>query len=280
MTIKEVEKQTGLPRSVIRFYEKEGLIAPQRNEENRYRAYSQADVDRLVRIAFLRTLDIPLEEIRSIIEGRKTLRDAAQVQGQVLCEKSRALARAQRICAQLEEDAPEDFDALNVSRYADKPDAYVKAYRNILLQDCKRFALWFGGDDCFIALVMIGTLIGAILFPKLPQRIPIQWNTGEATGTAPRGMIFAYPLAMLFIRFVLSGRIRALCLLYLGFRGAFIAPYAVNGLCFLMLCLEAFTVLFLFGIVRSVEMVIVSAGVFTLAVIAFAAHGIGEKNKR
>ena len=94
MTIKEVEQQTGLPRSIIRFYEKEGLIAPQRNEENRYRAYSQADVDRLVRIAFLRTLDIPLEEIRSIIEGRKTLRDAAQVQGQVLCEKSRALARS------------------------------------------------------------------------------------------------------------------------------------------------------------------------------------------
>ena len=47
MTIKEVEQCTGLPRSVIRFYEKEGLIAPQRNEENRYRAYSQADVDRL-----------------------------------------------------------------------------------------------------------------------------------------------------------------------------------------------------------------------------------------
>ena len=45
MTIKEVEQRTGLPRSVIRFYEKEGLIAPQRNEENRYRAYSQADVD-------------------------------------------------------------------------------------------------------------------------------------------------------------------------------------------------------------------------------------------
>lgn len=280
MTIKEVEQRTGLPRSVIRFYEKEGLIAPQRNEENRYRAYSQADVDRLVRIAFLRTLDIPLEEIRSVIEGRKTLRDAAQAQGQVLAEKSQALARAQRICAQLEADAPEDFDALNVSRYADKPDAYVKAYRSILLQDCKRFALWFGGDNCFIALVLVGTLIGAILFPKLPQRIPIQWNTGEATGTAPRGMIFAYPIAMLFIRFVLGGRIHALCRLYLGFRGAFIAPYAVNGLGFLMLCLEAFTVLFLFGIVRSVEAAIVLAGAFVLVTLWFALRGFGAKREQ
>lgn len=260
MTIKEVEQRTGLPRSVIRFYEKEGLIAPQRNEENRYRTYSHMDVDRLVRIAFLRTLDIPLEEIRSVIEGRKTLRNAAQTQGQVLAEKSRALARARRICAQLEEDAPEDFDTLNVSRYTDKPEAYVKAYRSILLQDCRRFALWFGGDACFTALVMVATLIGAILFPELPQRIPIQWNTGEATGTASRGMIFAYPIAMLFIRFVLGGKIRALCRLYLGFHGEFIASYAVNGLCFLMLCLEAFTVLFLFGVASSVEAAIASAG--------------------
>ena len=30
MTIKEVEQRTGLPRSVVRFYEKEGLIAPRR----------------------------------------------------------------------------------------------------------------------------------------------------------------------------------------------------------------------------------------------------------
>ena len=28
MTIQELEKRTGLPRASIRFYEKEGLIAP------------------------------------------------------------------------------------------------------------------------------------------------------------------------------------------------------------------------------------------------------------
>lgn len=28
MTIKELERQTGLPRTTIRFYEQEGLIAP------------------------------------------------------------------------------------------------------------------------------------------------------------------------------------------------------------------------------------------------------------
>lgn len=53
MTIKEVEQRTGLPRSVIRFYEKERLIAPQRNEDNRYRDYSQASAFVLVLLALV-----------------------------------------------------------------------------------------------------------------------------------------------------------------------------------------------------------------------------------
>lgn len=46
MNIKEVEEQTGLPRSNIRFYEKENLILPLRNEKNGYRVYSEKDVER------------------------------------------------------------------------------------------------------------------------------------------------------------------------------------------------------------------------------------------
>ena len=41
MTIKDVEERTGLSRSNIRFYEKEKLIEPSRNESNGYRDYSK-----------------------------------------------------------------------------------------------------------------------------------------------------------------------------------------------------------------------------------------------
>ena len=34
MTIKEVEEETKLPRSNIRFYEREGLVVPERNVSN------------------------------------------------------------------------------------------------------------------------------------------------------------------------------------------------------------------------------------------------------
>lgn len=39
MTIKDVEERTGLSRSNIRFYEKEKLIEPSRNESNGYRDF-------------------------------------------------------------------------------------------------------------------------------------------------------------------------------------------------------------------------------------------------
>ena len=52
MTIKDVEEQTGLSRSNIRFYEKEKLIEPSRNESNGYRDYSENDVENIKKIAF------------------------------------------------------------------------------------------------------------------------------------------------------------------------------------------------------------------------------------
>ena len=51
MTIKEVEEKTGLSRSNIRFYEKEKLIDPDRNENNGYREYSEQDVEKIKKIA-------------------------------------------------------------------------------------------------------------------------------------------------------------------------------------------------------------------------------------
>ena len=279
MTIKEVEKQTGLPRSVIRFYEKEGLIVPQRNEDNRYRAYTQEDVDRLIRIAFLRTMDISIEAIRRVIAGEISLAEAADAQIQTLREKEKDVARAMRICARLQRDAPEHFDDLDVSLFTGETKTYVAQYRSVLLQDCERFALWFGKDDCWMALTIAGTLLASIVFPKLPEQIPVQWSEGVVTGSAPRGMIFAYPLLMLVVRLVFGGRIRALCRLHLGGMGERIAPYAVNGLCFLFLCLEAFTVLYLFGVMNSVEAAILFAGIFVLVLARVALYGFGTKDK-
>ena len=49
MNIRQIEEQLGIPRANVRYYEKEGLLHPQRGENN-YRNYSEEDVETLKKI--------------------------------------------------------------------------------------------------------------------------------------------------------------------------------------------------------------------------------------
>ena len=84
MTIKETEQITGLTRSNIRFYEKEKLITPIRNEENGYREYSEEDVKNLKKIAYLRTLGISIEDIRRLVNKEADLLEVVKKQKGIL----------------------------------------------------------------------------------------------------------------------------------------------------------------------------------------------------
>ena len=56
MNIREVEKETGIKKTNIRYYENAGLIKAGRNKENNYREYTSDDIELLKKIRFLRTL--------------------------------------------------------------------------------------------------------------------------------------------------------------------------------------------------------------------------------
>lgn len=75
MKIKEVENLLSVSRSNIRFYEKEGLLSPDR-EKNNYRDYSEQDVITLKKILALRKLGFTVEEISSMQKGELSLTDA------------------------------------------------------------------------------------------------------------------------------------------------------------------------------------------------------------
>ena len=80
MTISEMEVATGLDRATIRFYEKQGLLCPQRLE-NRYRDYSDEDRQTLLRIKLLRELGVGLEEIRALQQGTAALPETLAAAG-------------------------------------------------------------------------------------------------------------------------------------------------------------------------------------------------------
>ena len=68
MTIKEVEKLTGLTAKSIRYYEDKGLLTVERNEENDYRSYSEVEVNRLKKIKLLRYLEFSVEEVKELLD--------------------------------------------------------------------------------------------------------------------------------------------------------------------------------------------------------------------
>lgn len=66
MKIKEVEERVGLSRSNIRFYEREGLLLVDRDQENNYREYTEEDVERIHKIKTLRMLGVPTADIKKL----------------------------------------------------------------------------------------------------------------------------------------------------------------------------------------------------------------------
>lgn len=277
MTIKEVEARTGLARSVVRFYEREGLIAPPRNAENGYRDYTPGDVALLERIAFLRTLDIPLDDVRRVIAGQAMLSDVARAQADALREKSGALSHAARLCDAIASDAPRSLDALDVRRYVGEPRAYAHAHRGALCRDCAGFVSGFSTDKCFWLLTALAGLAAVWAYGRLPARMPVQWSGGEVTGTAPRAMIFAYPAFCLALRFVLRGALSARLSALFGAYGGPLAAYAVNCGALMALSLEVFTVLYAHGLARSVVALLAGEAALLTALLAAGTAHYGAK---
>ena len=276
MTIKEVEQRTGLPRSVVRFYEKEGLIAPRRGGENGYRDYQEEDVALLTRIAFLRSLDVPIETIARVLGGQASLADVAATQADALREKQHAAGRAAQICALLAKDAPGCMEELDVSRYVGVPEAYASKRPGALAQDCAAFARWFASGRAFCLLLAMTALLALWAYPRLPQDMPVQWSGGEVSGTAPRAAVFAYPLACLALRFLLRTPVERRLFGALGAYARVVSGCVVNAGCLLALLLVGFTVLYAHGLARSVVALV--AAVAALLLLLAAALLRGQKN--
>ncbi len=67
ISIGEAATRSGVPPKTIRFYEGTGIIAPAVRGENRYRTYSNADVQTLRFIHRARTLGFTLKEVTGLL---------------------------------------------------------------------------------------------------------------------------------------------------------------------------------------------------------------------
>ncbi len=112
--IKEAEQLTGISSQNIRYYEKQGLICPARNEDNSYREYSDNDIERLKLIRLFRKLGMPIEELRRLLNGEVDLRSAVEMQEKRLESRRNELNNALDFCKKIHEAQLADF---GVDRY-------------------------------------------------------------------------------------------------------------------------------------------------------------------
>ena len=93
MLVKDVEKRCHISKQTLFYYEKEGLIKRDRNE-NRYRDYSDEDVERIELIIKLRAMDISIATIKKIFNQEITVKEAVALQSQQLTDRQQDLKQA------------------------------------------------------------------------------------------------------------------------------------------------------------------------------------------
>lgn len=109
MKINEAEQLLGITKANIRFYEKEGLLSPSRNESG-YRDYSEGDIRQLKQIVILRKLGIPVQQIGDILDGALPLQDALEENIASLNAQIDALNGALALTKQLRQENRETLD--------------------------------------------------------------------------------------------------------------------------------------------------------------------------
>jgi len=115
MLIQDVERRTGLDRATIRFYEKENLVVPIR-EDNGYRTYQEHDVELLLKIKLLRQLGVSLFKIKSLQQGSEDFSAILAEQIEMLENRIQDDTRARLVCIEMQKDGAQYAD-LNVHHY-------------------------------------------------------------------------------------------------------------------------------------------------------------------
>lgn len=99
MYIKAFSEQIGLSADTLRFYEKEGLLMPER-DSNGYRIYGARDADWIGFILRLKEMGVPLAQIKEYARLRHLGEETVPERFAILQAHKEALAEKQKILAE------------------------------------------------------------------------------------------------------------------------------------------------------------------------------------
>ena len=166
MRINEAAERAGVTPKNIRFYEEEGLLHPAREKGNRYRDYSPEDVALIKRIRLLRTLDVPLAEIRAMENGGQSLQTALARHMALLESRRRSLELAAGLCQMLSQSG-QTMDTLDADACLAELEEHQRKgvhFMDVKKKDNKNQKRMSAALGAVIFAVMMAFLLGTMVW--------------------------------------------------------------------------------------------------------------------
>ena len=116
MFINEVENIVKLSKKAIRYYEQEGLIRPERNDNNDYRLYNDEDINKLKIIKFLRELGVSISELKKLNNHELDLKDCLIKRIENIEEEEEKYQKVKNMCLEIIE-SNEVYENIDITKY-------------------------------------------------------------------------------------------------------------------------------------------------------------------
>lgn len=123
MKIKDVEKMTHIDRATLYYYEKEGLLSPERTE-NGYRIYNKEDLIMIEKIKLLRSLHVSIEDLRTLKREETSLSTIMKKQLELLSSEEMKSLHAKELCQRIM-DNEDSFHNLMAENYLIPPSERI-----------------------------------------------------------------------------------------------------------------------------------------------------------
>jgi DNA-binding transcriptional MerR regulator len=130
LTISKLARQFGLARSTLLYYDRIGLLRPNRHSPAGYRLYDAQARERLQRIVELRAAGMALTTVKLVLETSTPLADALEQQVALLNRQLAQLREQQRVVLTLLQSRSASKRARTMTK-----DSWTRMFRSIGLTD-------------------------------------------------------------------------------------------------------------------------------------------------
>jgi DNA-binding transcriptional MerR regulator len=135
LTIGQLAHRSGVPVRTIRFWSDEGVLPETDRSRGGYRRYDARAVARLDLVRTLRELGMGLDDVRTVLERRRTVEDVAAAHVRAIDSQIRALKAQRAVCTLLARGAPSarkaalmhDLSRLSAAQRQEVLDEFVDA---------------------------------------------------------------------------------------------------------------------------------------------------------